>query len=1053
MSSRSGLKTMLLLAVLACMMLGGGRVLMAQNDITIPATDTISETINPFADYIIYDPGGVRNYPANCSGVLLLVSASGMPIQIQGSFDMERNKDGLYIYDGQGDSCPMVINCTNTGTVNVTCQSGYAYLVFYSNGSNHRPGFALTACTCMPTGVPITNITATNITGSQARISWRDTTDATQWTVAYGTDPYNLSNSVMVGSCRVLLRDLDPVTTYYFRVYNNLGATPAHGICAAPINTFSTICPSNAAECVNFTDLNSCHTVCRYGSFGNPDASIGVVDNGYTNANSRHTVHTNTAEYDARTGRTDDTRLRTVPPGEIASVRLGNWKGGGQGESITYEYFVDTAAYDLLVLKYAAVLQQPGHSQNEQPRFDFAIYDENNNKINSDCYSAVFIPGYTRSSWHEYNGVSWKDWTTVGIDLSPLHGQKIYIKLTTKDCVFSAHYGYAYFTLTCDHRTLTSSSCGFSIANTFTAPDGFSYRWYNDTLPSATLSTGRSLSVTEEGSYTCYLSYGGGASGTAQCGFSMNAIAGPRFPYSQYTYAITDTVNCLTRVQFYNASVITSDLDHQVSTGLSCERYQWIVDGVPRSTDVNPYFDFAEGWHDVQLVAMLSEGICTDTATEHFYIGAACWVFDTLRYFFCDSGSVRLFDTVITSVGSYTRDSANHTHTVIYTLGYTTYRLYLDSVTEDSLPYLTFNEASFDTDVVDSLFVLTNVGGCDSLISYNLFVCRNLDTVLSRVECDDVLPLRWFDGEFRQADTQHFHYYRYCHADSNVTLQVAINPTYSPQFYDTICDNFYSERSGYYFNVTGKHRVRLESIDGCDSSEYLNLLVYPTYDIIDHQVICSYDSLLWQDGNVYRRSTHFPLVTYPTIHQCDSNVTLELIVEEPVVAKIGQYPNSASHAQREVTLTDYSLRSSTREWYLDGEFYSLDAETYFFYPVNKASVLVMLVAIDTLGCVDTAYRTVLMDRECVWMPNVLTPELPSNNVLRVQAHDIDKFECYIYNRNGHFLYKFKSIDDVWDCTYRGQKCPQGTYVYLINYTPKYNPKSWYTLKGTFTIIR
>ncbi|MBQ0016583.1 MAG: gliding motility-associated C-terminal domain-containing protein, partial [Bacteroidales bacterium] len=719
---------------------------------------------------------------------------------------------------------------------------------------------------------------------------------------------------------------------------------------------------------------------------------------------------------------------------------------------------------DMLILKYAAVLEQPGHSSHEQPRFDFTIMDAEGREINPACNSAVFIPGYTQSAWRSYRSIMWKDWTTIGIDLDPLHGQTIYIRLTTKDCVFSAHYGYAYFVLRCTNKALTSSSCGYAIENTFYAPEGFNYKWFRTETPDSVLTTADSLKVYEQGSYTCHLSFAGGASGSAQCGFDLTAVAGPRFAFARYDNQITDTVNCLSRMQFYNNSIITNDPEHTVLTNLPCEEYEWFVDGELFSTDVNPYYDFEEGWHTVMLVARLSCGACTDTLTKRFYIGAACWVYDTVSYFFCDSVRQPLFDTVICDTGMFSRDSANHTHTLILSMYHTTYDTVMDTIPQNKLPYYRFNEVAFDSDMVDTTFRLVNHGNCDSLLRFSLMVCWNVDTTLYRVECADVLPLRWGDGEFNGSGSQWFQYSRYCRGDSNVTLNLHINPTYLNPFYDTICDNDWSLRSGQYFNTQGIHDVVLRTIDDCDSIERLYLQVDPTYDPVDRRVICSYDSLLWLDSVVYYRSTLSPYVHRLTMQGCDSNVHLHLIVQEPVVAVIGTYPNSASHDNREIQLYDYSLRSESRMWYMRDMDCTLpyglcwqslgsSNNTSFIYPADKERVEIMMISIDTLGCVDTAYRVITMERGIVWMPNVVTPELPSNNVVRVQGVDINEFVGYIYNRKGHLVCKLNSIQDVWDCTYKGEKCPQGAYVYILNYTTRYNPKSWLSKQGTFIIVR
>ena len=91
------------------------------------------------------------------------------------------------------------------------------------------------------------------------------------------------------------------------------------------------------AQCIDFTNLRSENVTCTYGSFSNPYQYIGIRDDGPDKESSRHTIHKNANETDPRTGN----QLHTVPPGEIASVRLGNWNKGAEAESITYQYFVD----------------------------------------------------------------------------------------------------------------------------------------------------------------------------------------------------------------------------------------------------------------------------------------------------------------------------------------------------------------------------------------------------------------------------------------------------------------------------------------------------------------------------------------------------------------------------------------------------------------------------------------------------------------------------------------------------------------------------------------
>ena len=148
---------------------------------------------------------------------------------------------------------------------------------------------------------------------------------------------------------------LEPSTVYDFKVSS---------VCPSSATTYSSVV--SARTVCNFTtfgydDLNADYVQCSYGNYTVPDMTEGVMDCGYTNSMSRHTVHYDPTETDPRTGG----MLHTVPEGYCSSVRLGNWNTNYEAERIVYTYTVDTTDADLLILKYAAVLQDPNHTPAE----------------------------------------------------------------------------------------------------------------------------------------------------------------------------------------------------------------------------------------------------------------------------------------------------------------------------------------------------------------------------------------------------------------------------------------------------------------------------------------------------------------------------------------------------------------------------------------------------------------------------------------------------------------------------------------------------------------
>lgn len=223
------------------------------------------------------------------------------------------------------------------------------------------------------------------------------------------------------------------------------------------------------AQCPDFTNLNGSNVTCQYGMFEDPFQYTGI-------ASGRHTVISQQGS-DPNTGH----QLPFLPPGENRVVRLGNEQVGKQAEAITYQFTVNPD-YAILLLKFAVVLEDPGHPAPAQPRFVVRVLN-NAGQLVEDCAeydvtAAGDIPGFQTYTSGWYN-VRWRPWTNVGIDLSDYAGQPIRLQFVTYDCDYWGHFGYAYFTASCMSNKLALSGCNGSQV-TLVAPSGFeSYAWDN----------------------------------------------------------------------------------------------------------------------------------------------------------------------------------------------------------------------------------------------------------------------------------------------------------------------------------------------------------------------------------------------------------------------------------------------------------------------------------------------------------------------------------------------------------------------------------------------
>lgn len=303
-----------------------------------------------------------------------------------------------------------------------------------------------------------------------------------------------------------------------------------------------------SGHCIDFITFNAPGTQCTYGTYDNPYQTVGYVDQGPAAEASRHTVNTDMNDFAPFT----NNGLHTIPPGEMMSVRLGNWDTGSEAESITYTYNVPAGSNLILVLKYAVVFEEPGH--DEPPEFLMEIMDVSNQVLDR-CTRANFQCTGMHSGqggWTQSGGYWWKRWTTVGVNLTPYAGQTIKVRLTTKDCNWSGHAGWAYFTLNCSAAEITGMSCGEQQSTEIKAPDGFNYRWTNN-CTGQTVGTSQSLPVagTDTCSYTCRCTY----KEQSTCYFDLVAYTIPRLPEAKFTYNITYS-DCQTHISFTNTSEV-----------------------------------------------------------------------------------------------------------------------------------------------------------------------------------------------------------------------------------------------------------------------------------------------------------------------------------------------------------------------------------------------------------------------------------------------------------------------------------------------------------------
>ena len=905
MKKREVIGPLLILFFIVAPMLGAAQAIL------VPTTGCDTLVLAPGSSATILDPGGNSDYPDNCNGRLIIISSGGTALTFSGYSFTENNSDFLYLYDGSS----LLATLTGVRPINYTAISGAATLHFVSDQQSTRMGFVATVAACPVADEEVQNIIVSPITNHAATITFSDTSNATQWTLCYGTSPYRLDFVQTTSVHSITIGGLDEYTRYYFRLYR--GSRSSDDSCAAPPHSFRTPCSTLPTACIDYADLHSCYVRCSYGDYLNPDQNSGVIDSGSASAASRHTIHTDTAERDPRTGNS----LRTVPEGHTSSVRLGNWNAGGQAESITYEYRVDTNAGGLLIMKYAAVLQDPNHTAAEQPRFTFQILDSAMLELDATCYSASFIAS-NNLGWNSIQAtesdststVLWKDWTTVGIDLTPLHGQTIYVKLATLDCARAEHYAYAYFVFDCTQKTIVDENCGGATSHTFTAPDGFSYLWYKSDAPYDTIATTRTATVNQQGEYHCTMQFLG-APANASCSFELVAIAGDRYPAARIDCDTLDYIGCNRQLRLTDSSFVSSDAAHLNPLGATTDGGLWIVDGNSISTSNQLLLTLAPGWHTVSLVATIAGGNCSDTATMPLFIKAVCPVITHIDTTICENQLPFIWDnTQFTIQGSQNTilDTITLAEAALYgadsliiinvtvlrnssaTLG--------DTIVENQLPWTfldtTFSLAMLDTGAAftihNSQFTIRNSIGCDSLVGYTLTVWHNVTATADSTLCEGFLPITWNGHLFAGSDTVTVNLagngiYGFHGQDSTLTMRFNALANTSATIADTIVENqlpwtFLDSTftaamltAGAAFTIHNSQFTIHNSI-GCDSIIDHTLTIWHNSHTPLHRAVCSNQlPFRWCDTTFTTAGTIE--LFYLSRHGADSIVELTLTVK------------------------------------------------------------------------------------------------------------------------------------------------------------------------------
>ena len=506
--------------------------------------------------------------------------------------------------------------------------------------------------------------------------------------------------------------------------------------------------------CIPFYDLCGPNTLCTYGSYSNPYSNKKTLDYrqkdwdqsyyrwsdyGYRygvygtyphNGNyyrSRHTIC-----FEGETDPHCDNLLTTVPEGEKYSMRLGNWYNG-EGESVTFTHTIDSGYPLILLLKYAVVLQDPSHTSAENPHFTLEILDENDVALDPICWYADFAADKNATGWNnavnaheptseEFRNVVWKDWTTIGVNLTELsrYGDRtIKIRLTTKDCTRGQHYGYAYFTLSCTTADMRGMSCGVR-PETFEVAEGFKYNWYlmdDSTKTTVCDSNVFIVQANDTNSYHVDMI----SLENEDCFYTMNAYTLPRLPRPEAIFTHTPN-NCINEVSIQNTSYVYKkmlDGTEQRDGRIGIDSILWDLGEYGKSTELEPKLIVPNQGDTFKISLRVVANGCSEEVEYTLNIPAIRDTVTSAHRYLCKGDTLFYSGKEYYTAGVYT-DSLKRTygcdsiHILTVEFLEPEYKMYYDTICAVEVPYTFFDQPYYQSGVYEEH--IASSLGCDTII-------------------------------------------------------------------------------------------------------------------------------------------------------------------------------------------------------------------------------------------------------------------------------------------------------------------------------------------------
>ena len=697
------------------------------------------------------------------------------------------------------------------------------------------------------------------------------------------------------------------------------------------------------------------------------------------------------------------------PDGSNYALKLGNDAVGAQAEQVSYLINVPTSQANFTITyQYAVVLEDPGHTAAQQPRFQAKVYDVTDSTYitcgSFDYVATANLPGFKKNS----GDVIYKAWTPVTLNLAGYQGKQLRLEFTTADCTLGGHFGYAYVDVNnvCNNLIQGATYCTGSSSVVLNGPAGFqTYTWYNYNQ-TVTLGTSSSLVLTPpppDGTSVVLsvVPYAGfGCPNTIQT--TIHAIPGVK------TFKVTDPPYC----QGSSVDITTPNITLGSDTNLNYTYWQDVAATIPVS---NPKAITTSG---VYYISAAASSLCSIVKPVNVYVNTIPSIVITNPPTSCPTSPVDITSPAIVA-GSTTGLS---------------YTYWLDSLATKPL------SAPTKVSQAGTYFIMgITAKGCSQIKPVKvtfypapIVITHNPAPVCfpATINLTDSVVTQGSDAKLN------FSYW----ADSTATT-----PLISPKAIGT---------SGIYY-------IKGTNANGCYIITKVTVVINPLPNLVitNPPGVCAPGTIDITASAVTQGSTGIANLTY-----WKNYAATKPLANPNAVADSGQYYIKATNSQGCFTMdsvvvtihaTPRLVITPPRKKYIPqttdvtsllitkgssaGLTFSYWQDAAYTIPLTnpksiKKSTTVYIKAVNTNGCTNTdSIPVVIAPVPDIKVPTAFTPTKSINNTLYPFLIGIKSFTAFrVYNKWGNIVFQTNNVSPAagWDGTYKGQPAILDTYTWV-----------------------